>query len=158
MMKTEIIQIVTAAIGTLGFSIYFRVNEKNVIASTIAGALGWAVYLVIFKASGELFLANFIATLFVYIYSEVAARILKAPSNIYLIPGIIPLLPGGAIYYTMYGVVSGDGTMFRENGIKTVIITIGIAAGIVVGTVIIIYFMKAQDKYKLKKTNKSKKS
>lgn len=157
MMKTEIIQIVTAAIGTLGFSIYFRVNEKNVIASTIAGALGWAVYLVIFKASGELFLANFIATLFVYIYSEAAARILKAPSNIYLIPGIIPLLPGGAIYYTMYGVVSGDGTMFRENGIKTVIITIGIAAGIVVGTVIIIYFMKAQDKYKLKKTNKSNK-
>lgn len=158
MMKTEIIQIVTAAIGTLGFSIYFRVNEKNVIASTIAGALGWAVYLVIFKASGGLFLANFIATLFVYIYSEAAARILKAPSNIYLIPGIIPLLPGGAIYYTMYGVVSGDGTMFRENGIKTVIITIGIAAGIVVGTVIIIYFMKAQDKYKLKKTNKSNKS
>ena len=83
---------------------------------------------------------------------------MKAPSNIYLIPGIIPLLPGGAIYYTMYGVVSGDGTMFRENGIKTVIITIGIAAGIVVGTVIIIYFMKAQDKYKLKKTNKSNKS
>lgn len=156
-MKTEIIQIITAAIGTLGFSIYFRVNEKNVIASTIAGALGWAVYLVIFKASGELFLANFIATLFVYIYSEVAARILKAPSNIFLIPGIIPLLPGGAIYYTMYGVVSGDGALFRENGIKTVVITIGIAAGIVVGTVLIIYFMKAQDKYKLKKSNKSNK-
>lgn len=27
-MKTAVVQIITAAIGTLGFSIYFRVSEK----------------------------------------------------------------------------------------------------------------------------------
>lgn len=34
-MKTAVVQIITAAIGTLGFSIYFRVSEKNVFASTL---------------------------------------------------------------------------------------------------------------------------
>ena len=55
-MKTAVVQIITAAIGTLGFSIYFRVSEKNVFASTLGGALGWGVYLLVDKIGGILFL------------------------------------------------------------------------------------------------------
>ena len=56
-MKTAVVQIITAAIGTLGFSIYFRVSEKNVFASTLGGALGWGVYLLVDKIGGILFLS-----------------------------------------------------------------------------------------------------
>lgn len=150
-MKQEIIQIITAAIGTLGFSIYFRVSEKNVIASTFGGALGWAVYLLIFKMTASLFFANFTAALIVYVYSEIMARILKGPSNIFLIPGIIPLLPGGTLYYTMYGLVEGNKSLFSENGVKTAVITFGIAAGIVVGAVLVIYIVKFKNRYLNKK-------
>ena len=111
-MKTAVVQIITAAIGTLGFSIYFRVSEKNVFASTLGGALGWGVYLLVDKIGGILFLSNFVAALFVYLYSEFFASRLKAPANIFLIPGIIPLLPGNALYYMMSGLVQGDGAMF----------------------------------------------
>ena len=38
-MNKEILQIIMAGIGTLGFSIYFRVSEKNVAASTIGGQM-----------------------------------------------------------------------------------------------------------------------
>ena len=48
-MNKEILQIIMAGIGTLGFSIYFRVSEKNVAASTVGGAVGFAFYLLIFK-------------------------------------------------------------------------------------------------------------
>ena len=41
-MKAALIQILMGAIGTLGFSIYFRVSERNVAAATFGGALGWA--------------------------------------------------------------------------------------------------------------------
>lgn len=138
-MKEAVIQIVTAAIGTLGFSIYFRVNERNVFASTLGGAIGWAIYLAIFHFTSHLFMANFIAALMVYLYAEAAARILKAPANIYLIPGIIPLLPGNALYYTMRGIVDGNSEMLASYGTDTLAITFGIAAGIVVGTIIITY-------------------
>ena len=58
-MNKEILQIIMAGIGTLGFSIYFRVSEKNVAASTVGGAVGFAFYLLIFKLTKSLFFANF---------------------------------------------------------------------------------------------------
>ena len=129
-MNKEILQIIMAGIGTLGFSIYFRVSEKNVAASTVGGAVGFAFYLLI------------------YLYSELCARILKAPSNVFLVPGIIPLLPGGALYYTMYGIVNSNSKMLYRNGIDTVIMTVGIATGIVVGTVTINYLIKFEKNVK----------
>ena len=137
-MKTAVVQIITAAIGTLGFSIYFRVSEKNVFASTLGGALGWGVYLLVDKIGGILFLSNFIAALFVYLYSEFFARRLKAPA-------IIPLLPGNALYYMMSGLVQGDGAMFAQYGKNTALITVGIAAGIAVGAVCMMYFAKTKE-------------
>lgn len=104
-MKAALIQILMGAIGTLGFSIYFRVSERNVAAATFGGALGWGVYLLCFHLWGNVFAANVVATAVVYFWSVAMARVLKAPSNTYLIPGIIPLLPGGPLYYTMAGLV-----------------------------------------------------
>ncbi len=141
-MKQEFIQIITAAIGTLGFSIYFRVSEKNVIASTFGGAFGWAVYLLIFHFTKNLFLANFVAAFIVFVWSEIMARALKAPSNTYLIPGIIPLLPGSALYYTMAGIVEGNRKMFIDNGVNTVLVTFGMAAGMVACAALLHYIQK----------------
>ena len=52
-MNKEILQIIMAGIGTLGFSIYFRVSEKNVDASTVGGAVGFAFYLLIFNSGNH---------------------------------------------------------------------------------------------------------
>lgn len=147
-MNKEILQIIMAGIGTLGFSIYFRVSEKNVAASTVGGAVGFAFYLLIFKLTKSLFFGNFAAAFLIYLYSELCARILKAPSNVFLVPGIIPLLPGGALYYTMYGIVNSNSKMLYRNGIDTVIMTVGIATGIVVGTVTINYLIKFEKNVK----------
>ena len=54
-MKAALIQILMGAIGTLGFSIYFRVSERNVAAATFGGALGWGVYLLCFHLWGNVF-------------------------------------------------------------------------------------------------------
>ena len=147
-MRDALLQIAMAGIGTLGFSIYFRVRERNVAASTVAGILGWAIYLLVYYFSEDLFLSNFVAAFLVYIYAEIMARVLKAPSNIFLIPGIIPLLPGGTLYYTMYSIVDGNTDLMISEGTKTVAITFGIAAGIVVGTVLFSYFRNVSKKKK----------
>lgn len=138
-MKEAVIQIITATTGALGFSIFFRVSEKNVLASTIGGGLGWALFLLINHLTDNMFLSNFAAALFVYLYSQIMSRILKAPSNVYLVPGTIPLIPGGALYYTMRGLLDGDKVLFWNNLKTTAIVTFGLAAGIVIGTVMITY-------------------
>ena len=68
-MKAALIQILMGAIGTLGFSIYFRVSERNVAAATFGGALGWGVYLLCFHLWGNVFTANVVATAVVYFWS-----------------------------------------------------------------------------------------
>ena len=141
-MKEAVIQIVTAAIGSLGFSIYFRVREKNVIAAMAGGAIGWLVYLVIYHFVSDLFISNFVAAFIVYLWAELMARVLKAPSNTYLIPGIIPLSPGGSLYYTMKGVVDENHTLFVESGKSTIFVTFGMAAGMVVAAVVFHYIIK----------------
>lgn len=138
-MKEAVIQIITATTGALGFSIFFRVSEKNVLASTIGGGLGWALFLLIDHLTGNMFLSNFAAALFVYLYSQIMSGMLKAPSNVYLVPGTIPLIPGGALYYTMRGLLDGDKALFWNNLKTTAIVTFGLAAGIVIGTVMITY-------------------
>lgn len=138
-MKEAVIQIITATTGALGFSIFFRVSEKNVLASTIGGGLGWALFLLINHLTDNMFLSNFAAALFVYLYSQIMSRILKAPSNVYLVPGTIPLIPGGALYYTMRGLLDGDKVLFWNNLKTTAIVTFGLAAGIVIGTAMITY-------------------
>lgn len=135
-MKESLIQLLTAGIGTLGFSIYFRVSARNVAASTAGGVLGWAVYLLIFYFSKNLFLANFVAACAVYAWSEIMARKLKTPVTIFLVTGCIPLLPGGLLYYTMEALIQNDMSLFRENAIDTLLVTFGLASGIVVTTIL----------------------
>ena len=140
-MKAALIQILMGAIGTLGFSIYFRVSERNVAAATFGGALGWGVYLLCFHLWGNVFAANVVATAVVYFWSVAMARVLKAPSNTYLIPGIIPLLPGGPLYYTMAGLVGGDRALFTKNGTTTMLVTFGMVTGVA-----FYYILKLQEK------------
>lgn len=138
-MREAIVQIITATTGALGFSIFFRVSEKNVLASTVGGGLGWALFLLINHFTGDMFLSNFAAALFVYLYSQAMSSVLKAPSNVYLVPGTIPLIPGGALYYTMRGILDGDKVLFWNNLKTTAVVTFGLAAGIIAGTVMITY-------------------
>ncbi|MCS4464656.1 threonine/serine exporter family protein [Clostridium botulinum] len=89
----------------------------------------------------SIFLGNMIASMIVCLWSELMARKLKAPTNIFMIPGIIPLLPGGTLYYTMEAMLQRNKKVFVQKGIETVMITVGIVAGIVAVSVILVYFL-----------------
>ena len=67
---------------------------------TLCGGLG--------TLAGNVFLSALVASMGVCLWSEGMARVRKAPANIFMIPGIIPLLPGGALYYTMSALIGGD--------------------------------------------------
>ena len=71
----------------------------------------------------------FTATIVVSVLSEVLARVLKAPATIFLIIGIIPLVPGGGLYYTMDYLINGDYPMFSQVGLQTASTAAAIAVG-----------------------------
>ncbi|EKX81153.1 hypothetical protein CFSAN001628_002162 [Clostridium botulinum CFSAN001628] len=140
-MWKNIIQVLMAGVGTLGFTLFFSVAKKHVPAATFGGLLSWTIYLVIYHITGSIFLGNMIASMIVCLWSELMARKLKAPTNIFMIPGIIPLLPGGTLYYTMEAMLQRNKKVFVQKGLETVMITVGIVAGIVAVSVILVYFL-----------------
>ena len=149
-IRQSIVQIITGTIGALGFSIYFRVSKKNVLASMLGGGIGWTIYLIVFHFSKDLFLSNFVAAVVVFFWSEIMARILKAPSNTFLVPGLIPLIPGGSLFYTTKSLVESNAQGFVNNGIKTTKIVFGMAAGMVFAAFIVYCFIKTGQNKKTK--------
>ena len=115
-----ILQIILAFIGTMGFSIIFNVPRKELLLCGLTGAASWSVYRLIFDISSDFVVA---AILFAAITVTCISRMLsfarKMPVTIYLIPGIIPLVPGAGLYYTMLHAVMGESTRAMIQGIET---------------------------------------
>ena len=76
-------------------------------------------------------IASFCAAAVGAAYSQIMARVLRAPAPIFLVPAIIPLVPGCALYYTMSNVLYGYTEIAAEWGRTTVIEALAIALGMV---------------------------
>ena len=130
MTNLMLLQILMGAMGSLGFAVLFNVRRSALLFSVLGGALGWAVYL----ATGGAYpndLANYLyAAMAVTLYAEVLARIRKTPVTVFLVTSIIPLIPGGQLYYTMASCLNGDFSDFSTRGIYTISIAAMIALGI----------------------------
>ncbi|WP_010233505.1 threonine/serine exporter family protein [Clostridium arbusti] len=106
-------------ITSLGFAIIYNVKGKNVFLAGIGGGVSWLVYLIAHHLYNSNVLALFLGAVAVSIYSEVMARLFKAPVTTFIICGIIPLVPGNGMYYTMYEIILGNVAKATTYGIQT---------------------------------------
>lgn len=135
-MKDAIIQTLMGAISSVAFGFFFNVRGKKLILFFFTGALDWAVYLVCEHLGCSPFLSMFFATMSAALSSEVFARIIRTPVLTLLVPTLVPLIPGGALYRTMDGLVRGDHERFIENGTSAVLSAGAICLGIICVTAI----------------------
>lgn len=73
----------------------------------------------------------FLAAIFIALFSEISARVLKAPVLVFLVCGIIPLVPGGGMFYTMLETLKGNIDKALSLGCNTLMLAGSIATGIV---------------------------
>ena len=110
------------------FSIYFNVSPKRIPLTCFGGALGLLVYLLLdFPSDVPRY---FIATVVISVYAEVMARICKVPVTLFLTTAVLPLVPGGGMYYTMEYCLRGETALFVETGLNTLALAGAIALGI----------------------------
>ena len=118
-----------AFIACASFCYIFQVRKPRFIfLCSLNGAISWLVYLLTDFLPVEA-ACYFLATIAVSALAEILARALKAPATIFLVIGIIPLVPGGGLYYTMDYLISGDFAMFTAKGLQTAAAAGAIAAG-----------------------------
>lgn len=129
-----VIQIFTSFAGSLGFALLYNLRGKKLWTAGVSGMISWAAYLFVWNQMPSGFAANLAAAAVATIYAETMARILKTPVTVFLITGIIPLVPGGNLYYTMNYVIAKEWHLFSLYGQKTMLTAIAIAAGIMVAS------------------------
>jgi len=83
----------------------------------------------------------------------VLARLTKSPTTIYLAVALIPLVPGGGIYYTMLYFINGDIDLGISTGIHTLLISGALAVGIIMvsSTVNLVRKVMLKSKTKIRK-------
>ena len=79
------------------------------------------------------------AALGVTVYSEIGARVLRMPVSVIYSPAIIPLIPGGHLYYCMRGFVTDSHADFVKYGSMLLEDTLSI----VLGTMVVLTFVSA---------------
>lgn len=136
-IKQAIIIVLSGFVGSIGFSLLFRMNKKKIIFAAIGGGLTCLVYVVAFNFSEKSFFQNLFPALFATAYSEILARLTKSPSTPYIAISIIPLVPGSKLYYTMYYLITDNDLAFKEYFLETLRIAGGLGVGIILVSVII---------------------
>lgn len=114
-----VIQILGAFIAVVTLSIVNGVPRKFLPYAGAVGAMGWAVYLILDEWRVGNVMRFFVAALTVSIISHSLARILKAPVTIFLISGIIPLVPGTSLYRTVYYIIMNNSQLANYYSLET---------------------------------------
>jgi uncharacterized membrane protein YjjB (DUF3815 family) len=127
---TVFIQFVFAFFATAGFTLIFNIPRRHIFVAALSGACGWIVFQHIQYFGQSAVIASFIASCLVASLSEISARVFKEASLIFIIPGILPLVPGAGMYKTMLSLLSEDIAQTAEIGTETLMLTGAIAAGI----------------------------
>lgn len=128
--------LVASTVGTMGIILQFGIEKRVMLWALISSILCCAAYEISVRLGCGIFLASLIASAVAAAYSDVMAHFVKVPAAVMIIPAIVPLVPGGKLYYTMYGAASSDMAKFSENGIAALQIAAGLALGIVAVTAI----------------------
>lgn len=131
-------EILLAGVWGLGASgccaVYFNAEKKDIVFGAILGALGWMIYRVCQSSAVSEALGYFTGAFAVAACAELLAVILRQPATVFLVPGIIPLVPGGGIFLMMRAAVQGKFSAALSAGYSTLIAAGAIALGIAIAS------------------------
>ncbi len=122
--------LLTALFATAGYCLMVNVPRRLWVPAALGGMLSWGIYLLLKDQIDSVFYLLVLVSAACAAYSELFAKLAKAPATIFLIPGLIPLVPGGYVYYMMFSLVQNDAAGMQYYGKLTAEWALGLAAGI----------------------------
>lgn len=123
-----------AGLGTAGFALLFNLRGRDLPLAAIGGALGWAVSMPVQDWTGSQAFAYLVASMVIGIWAEVVAALRKRPASVYIVCAILPLVPGGGMYYTMLEYVRGNSWNGLATGLATLLAAGAIAVGLAISS------------------------
>lgn len=125
-----LIQIISAFFATAAFAVLFHLPKKYLILTGTTGSFGWFIYLISLRFMTDKILATLTATLIVALISHILARVYKTPVTMFLVPGVIPFVPGAGMYQVVRSIVDGNSGSTTYYFLETLQVAGAIALGI----------------------------
>ena len=137
-----------AGVAALGFAVLFNAPPRTLILAAVGGAAGYAVRSALVQSGMTgVEMATLAAAILVSFLGVLFGRRWHAPPVVFVIPGVIPLVPGAVAFRTMIDilVLTTDTvrvdeailTITAANAIKTLLTVAAIAAGIAVPSLLL---------------------
>ncbi len=134
MTHTEWLQILWGLIGTIGFGILFNIRGAKLLVAACGGVLSWGLFLLLDRWIDNDPVNYFVVALCISLYAEVMARVMKTPTSTFITTSLVPLIPGGSLYYTMASAFDSDFALFLERATATLLLASALALGIIAAT------------------------
>ena len=134
-------------ISTVLFSIIFNAPKKLLVACGFVGAVAWTIYQFTVGMDLGKVGASFLGSLILGLMSHTMSRRYKRPVIIFIVPGIIPLVPGGAAYEATRYLVSNNYTYAVNTFLEVTLISGAIAFGILVSEIIYYIYTRIKQYY-----------
>lgn len=131
------IQILMGYLGSLGFNILFNIRGRKLFIASLGGFISWTVFLLLEPLFPGEAIRYFLAAAAITVYGEVFARIEKTPTTTFLVPSVIPLIPGGSLYYTMNYALNEQWQLFTDKALYTLQLALALAVGIIAVTTLV---------------------
>ncbi|EEE49724.1 threonine/serine exporter family protein [Staphylococcus capitis] len=134
-------------ISTVLFSIIFNAPKKLLVACGFVGAVAWTIYQFTVGMDLGKVGASFLGSLILGLMSHTMSRRYKRPVIVFIVPGIIPLVPGGAAYEATRYLVSNNYTYAVNTFLEVTLISGAIAFGILVSEIIYYIYTRIKQYY-----------
>lgn len=126
-----ILQFLLAFGATVGFGIIFNVPRNVLLYCGFSGGVGWVIYTIVMNSVEQNIIAAFLGSFVLTIIAYIFARRLKTPVIVFIVCGIIPLVPGGLAYQAMRHIVTSEYTLAIESIFQVALVSGAIAMGII---------------------------
>lgn len=126
------LQILGAFIAVIAFCFLLNAPRKYILHAGAIGAMGWALFLVLQSLDFSKGSATFFSGCLICLCAQILARILKTPATIFIIIGILPLVPGAGMYHIARSIIYSDAALTSYYITETLTVSGMIAVSIIV--------------------------
>lgn len=119
-------------LATLGCSVLFGVPKKMIPLASLGGAIGWMGFIGFGAVNyNSPVTAAFVGATLVAIWGEILSHKLKDIITVFIIPGIMPMVPGSGMYFTMLAIIEKDFQHAAVVGSETLFVAGSIASALI---------------------------
>ena len=123
-----------AMVACMGYAIVCNAPRKEIPYCGVAAFICWLTYQLVIRHNGPPFVGTLLATCAATSFARILSCQRRLPTIVYHLPGILPLVPGAAVYHCITSAMEGGAFDTTIN----ILTAFKLAGAIGIGSVIVL--------------------